>query len=387
MERILTALGVTKQSSGMERDGLSPRRRRRRRRRSATSSSTRSTPTPCSGSSRCRLPLRRLLRGARGSHRDPRRRRAQRRLRRVARPRAGVQRHELRLRRAEGAAQGAAARDSLRPRPRAAAAASRADGRAAAAPRAAAGAVAGAGRPSLDASARGAAAAGSAHRAAPPRWRRTWRRCARRRSARRSRRRCRSSSSPPSTLRSRGSSRPTFEGSWPWGARAAATSVRKAWRRELEKLVGVLAREARAGAEDTKAEACPQAARQPAPAGDARDCDGEGAEDKTKVPNSKDRGKALALISTFAQPDGLQVAKRSLLHELRRIATGEDGFAGLKPLLSSALSRVSPEVRSSMHGVAKRAAALAARRAARTRPTCSCSCRASTRSSTASSAR
>ena len=108
------------------------------------------------------------------------------------------------------------------------------------------------------------------------------------------------------------------EGSWPWGARAAAASVRKAWRRELEKLVGVLKRDGAAGAEDTKAEF--QAARQPAPAGHARDrwrrC-----EDKTKVPNSKDRGKALALISTFAEQDGLQPKRSS--SKPRLIANGK----------------------------------------------------------------
>ena len=87
--------------------------------------------------------------------------------------------------------------------------------------------------------------------------------------------------------------------------------MRKAWRRELEKLVGVLAREGAAGAEDTKAEVLKLLDNPHQLATLETECE-KVLSDKTKVPNSKDRGKALALISTFAEPDGLQPVKRSL---------------------------------------------------------------------------
>ena len=79
------------------------------------------------------------------------------------------------------------------------------------------------------------------------------------------------------------------EGSWPWGARAAATSVRKAWRRELEKLVGVLAREGAAGADDTHAEVL-KLLDNPHQLATLEGEMEKVLQDKTKVPNSKDRG-------------------------------------------------------------------------------------------------
>ena len=74
-------------------------------------------------------------------------------------------------------------------------------------------------------------------------------------------------------------------------------------------------------------------------------------QDKTKVPNSKDRGKALALISTLAEQDGLQAAKRSLLNDLRGIEKMATPLRRADALFHF--------YRAKMHDVAKRAAALA----------------------------
>ena len=77
------------------------------------------------------------------------------------------------------------------------------------------------------------------------------------------------------------------------------------------------------------------------------------------MPNSKDRGKALALISTFAEQDGLQAMKRSLLSKLRLIANGEGGLAEKMTGPLVRVEAVFQIVRASMHVMAQRAAALA----------------------------